>query len=192
MVENTEAFDEKESSDTPVVSAVPVENDPKPDVLRSSSSGESSSDVSHSAHDKMVASGMTGAVLGFLLGGPILSALCGFGAAYVSQKDGAPGDAARAIGDIGISVKNKAAEVDKKHHIVERTSEAANGAWEGAKKYDQKYNVLEKSKRFTVDAWQSFVKFVRERRLLQRGVDGVGRGYEFVAGKVGSSGAGKN
>lgn len=177
MAEKTEVFDEKATS------AVPVD-EKQPQVLRSSSSGESSTETSPT-DDKMVASGTTGAVLGFLLGGPILSALLGFGAAYVSQKDGAPGDAARTLGDVGISVRNKAVEVDEKHHIVERSSKVANGAWEGAKKYDQK-NILGKSKDFTVDVWQSFVDFIRERRILQRGVDGVGQGYEFVAEKVGS------
>jgi hypothetical protein len=132
----------------------------------------------------MVASGTTGAVLGFLFGGPILSALLGFGAAYATKKDGAPGDAARALGDVGLTVRQKAVEVDEKHHVVEKTTKVATDVWEGAKQYDQKHNVLEKTKDFTVASWLSFVKFVQERRLLQRGVDGVGRGYEFIADKI--------
>jgi len=69
---------------------------------------------SYSTHDRMVASGTTGAVLGFLFGGPILSALLGFGAAYATKKNGAPGDAARALGDVGLTVREKAIEVDER------------------------------------------------------------------------------
>lgn len=156
----------------------------QPPVVVRSSSSESTSDESHSPKDKMVASGATGAVLGFLFGGPILSALLGFGAAYASQKNGVPGDAARALGDVGITVRDKAIEVDEKHHIVEKSSKVATDVWEGAKQFDQRHNILEKSKDFTVASWKSFVKFVQERRILQKGVDGVGCGYEFVAEKL--------
>ncbi len=160
------------------------EKQQQPVVQSSSSESSSSSDESHSPNEKTIASGATGAIVGFLFGGPILSALLGFGAAYVSQKTGAPGDAARALGDIGLSVRNKAKEVDDKHHIVEKSSKVATDVWEGAKQYDQKHNILEKTKDFTVASWESFVKFVQDRRILQKGVDGVGQGYEFVAEKL--------
>jgi hypothetical protein len=190
MVEAKTAFDEKQqqgSGDLPVACATPVEqvDDQQPSVLRSIRNGESSSNTHHSPNEKMVASGTTGAVLGFLFGGPILSALLGFGAAYVSKTNGAPGDAARALGDVGVSVKKTAIEVDEKHHIVEKSTKVASSAWDGAKQYDQKHNVLDTTKHFAVANWQSFVHFIHERRILQKGVDGFGRGYEFVAEKVG-------
>lgn len=162
MVESKTSFDEK-SNTMPEVTATPVDDEQQ---------------------KQMVASGTTGAVLGFLFGGPILSALVGFGAAYVSKKEGAPGDAARALGDMGLSVRNKAIEVDEKHKIVERSGKAVTNAWEGAKEYDRKHNVLEKTREFTVHSWESFVHFIQERRILQQGVDGFGKGYEFVAEKV--------
>jgi hypothetical protein len=131
-----------------------------------------------------VASGAAGAVIGFLFGGPILAALLGFGAAYATQKEGATGDAARALGDVAISTKEKALEVDKKHNVVNRSKEAAADVWGKAKKYDQQYNVLDKMKDVAVFSWKSFTDFIRDRRVLERGVDGVGRGYEYVSKKV--------
>jgi hypothetical protein len=134
--------------------------------------------------DKMIASGVTGAVLGFLFGGPIGSALFGFTAAYVSQKAGATGDAERALGDVGLTVRAKAIEVDEKHKVVDATTKAASQAWERAKKFDGENQVLESSRGFVVDSWLSFVKFVQERRLLEKGVDTAGKGYEYVADKL--------
>jgi hypothetical protein len=134
--------------------------------------------------DPKVASGAAGAVLGFLFGGPILAALLGFGAAYATQKEGATGDAARALGDVAISTKEKALEVDKKHNVVNRSKEAAADVWGKAKKYDKQYNVLDKVKDVVVFSWKSFSDFICHRRVLERGVDGVGRGYEYVAKKV--------
>ena len=170
----------------PEAVAIPV-NEHYTNNLRSVSSGENSQEaITHPQNDKAVASGVTGAVLGFLFGGPILSALLGFGAAYLSKKDGAPGDAARALGDVGISVKEKAVEVDEKHHIVEKSTTVAANALDEAKKYDQKHHLIDSTKDFAVANWKSFTKFIHEHRILQKGVDGFGVGYEFVTEKIAS------
>lgn len=137
------------------------------------------------ADEKMVRSGVTGAVIGFLFGGPLLSALLGFGAAYASQKNDTVGGYARSLGDFGVSVKDKAFELDEKHQVVERTSKVAADAWDRAKEYDGKYNLLDLTKDFVISKWQWFVGYVKENRLLERGVEVTGRGYEYVAEKVG-------
>jgi hypothetical protein len=133
---------------------------------------------------RMVASGVAGAVLGFVFGGPILAALLGFGSAFAAQKSGATGDAARALGDVAITAKVKAEEIDRKHKVVDKSKKVAAEAWEQAKEYDHKHNVLDKVVEFAVFSWKSFAKFVQDHRLLERGVDGVGRGFEYVAERV--------
>mmetsp|Transcript_112012 Transcript_112012/g.157023 ORF Transcript_112012/g.157023 Transcript_112012/m.157023 type:complete len:197 (+) Transcript_112012:53-643(+) len=193
MVEKTSAFDEDDAH-VPLVEATPEifeanEEMQEADVLKSVPQDDDAP-VSGEEHNQMVASGTTGAVVGFLFGGPILSALLGFGAAYASKKEGATGDAARALGDMGVSVREKAIEVDEKHHIVEKSSQAAQNAWDNARQYDHQYNVLDKTKDFAVWSWQSFVSYVQEHKLLEKGVDGVGRGYEYVAEKVGGGDSG--
>ena len=191
MVETKTSFDEKEinnqaTADTPIVEAdvlTAAVNGSSAEEDNSSTTPSSSDD---SKKDKMIASGVTGAVLGFFLGGPIGSALVGFTAAYVAQKSGAPGDAARALGEVGLQVRAKALEVDEKHKIVDTTTKTATEIWETAKKLDGETQVLEKSRGFVVDSWMSFVKFVKDRQLLEKGVDTAGKGYEFVADKVSS------
>jgi hypothetical protein len=180
MVEATKAFDEmdyQQTTDTPVDAEA---------VLEATLSGCSSSDkeMTPNPKDKMIAPGVTGAVVGFFLGGPIGSALVGFTAAYLSQKADGAGDAARALGDVGLTVRAKAMEVDEKHKIVDNTAKTAADVWERAKELDKKNQVLEYSKGFVVHSWQSLVQFVQEHRLLEKGVDTAGKGYEFVAEKL--------
>ena len=142
-------------------------------------------DHSNNTNDsRMAASGAAGAVLGFLFGGPLFAILCGFGSAYATTKDGAPGDAARALGDVAITAKTKAEEIDKEHNVVYRSKQAAAEMWENAKEYDRRHNILDQAKQFAVFSWKSFVKFVQDHRVLERGVDGVGKGFEYVAGRV--------
>lgn len=137
------------------------------------------------AERQMVASGTTAAVFGFLfLGGPIGAAILGCSAAYASQKEGAAGDIARSVGDIGISIKAKARQINDKHHIVDRSSKAATEAWQSAMEYDREHRVLEKLWIALQYGWQSFTKFVQDHRLLERGVETAGRGYEFIAERV--------
>jgi hypothetical protein len=189
MVETKTPFDEKEmnyqettTTDAPIVQAdvlssvgpSAVEKVAIPGTIPSGSDSK----------DKMIASGVTGAVVGFFFGGPIGSAIFGFTAAYVAQKQGATGDAARALGDVGLHVRAKAIEVDEKHKIVDTTTKTATEIWETAKKFDGETQVLETSRGFVVDSWLSFVKFVKDRQLLEKGVDTAGKGYEFVAKKV--------
>jgi len=139
----------------------------------------------------MLRSGVTGAVVGFFCGGPLLSALLGFLAAYASQKEGTPGDYARSLGDFGISVRDKAAAIDEKHHIAERSTKVASEAWDKAKQYDGKYNAMDKARDTAVSVWVRFTTYVREKRLLERGVEVTGMGYEYVAYKVGTKEASK-
>lgn len=189
MVE-TKSFDEQASLSVPLVDASPVSTArsvPPEQSKDTTGSANNEEEEEEEVKRRMVASGTTGAVVGFLFGGPILSALLGFGAAYVSKKQGPTGDAARALGDVGVSIRDKAVEIDEKHRVVERSTKAANDAWESAKKYDQQHHVLDKAWDFAVKGWQSFVSYVEKNRLLERGVEGVGKGYEYVAEKVGGS-----
>lgn len=80
-------------------------------------------------HDRMVASGTAGAVVGLLIGGPFLAAIAGFGSAYATQKEGVAGDATRALGEVALTAKEKARELNSKHHIVDKSKQVAGEAW---------------------------------------------------------------
>ena len=135
-------------------------------------------------YDRMVYSGSAGAVVGLLLGGPFLAALLGFGSAYATQKEGAAGDAARALGEVARSASEKAKELDEKHKIVDRSKKAAAEAWEKAQELDRQHHILDQLRELVAFSWRSFADFMKRHRVLERGVEGVGRGFEYVAERV--------
>ena len=133
----------------------------------------------------LVASGAAGATLGFLLlGGPILAVIAGFGTAYATQKSGAVGDIARALGEVALTTRAKAKELDEKHHLVDKTKQVAEDAWNHAKALDRKHHLMEKTKDFLMFSWNETVAFTRRHRLLERGVEAVGRGTDYVINQL--------
>jgi len=83
----------------------------------------------------MVGAGIFAGVVGFAFCGPVVAIAAGLGTAYVArQNQGVGGDLARGAGTVTVqgydSAKAMAREVDAKHHLVERTKEAARDAWE--------------------------------------------------------------
>jgi hypothetical protein len=154
---------------------------------RSSQFDGSADPANNRDHDRMVASGTAGAVLGLLTGGPVGALIAGFGLAYYStRKDGAAGDAARAVGDVALIASEQARELDERHHIVDKTKKAVANAWEKAVEVDRtrQHHVLEKIKAFIIFCWNTTVDYIRRERLLERGVEGVGRGIEYVSERV--------
>jgi hypothetical protein len=132
----------------------------------------------------MVASGVAGMVVGLLLFGPIVGAIVGFGTAYATKTEGPAGDIARAMGDIARAIGDKAIELDQKHHLVEKSKDVVVAGWEKAKALDQEHQILVKVKDFVVFSWKETVEFTRRHRLLERGVQGVGRGFEWLFRKL--------
>lgn len=135
-------------------------------------------------HDRMVGAGVASGVVGLLLGGPFFGILLGFGAAWAADKEGAAGDASRAVGEVALLAKSKAREVDSKHNLVLRSKVAASEAWERAKEVDRRHNVLEKTKGFVVFSWEKVLEINREHRLLERSVEAFGRAIGFVLTQI--------
>ena len=134
---------------------------------------------------RITAAGVGSGVVGLLIGGPIGALILGFGGAYAAEKkDGVVGDTARAVGDVALSIKGKSKEIDEKHHVVDKSKELANKALEKAKQVDRDHKVLEKAKVFIIYSWTATVDFVRRHNLIERGVNGVGKGFCWVMEKV--------
>jgi hypothetical protein len=133
---------------------------------------------------RMVASGTAGAVIGLLLGGSYFAALAGFGSAYATQKDGPIGDVSRAMGDVALHTRDKALEIDEKHQVVKNTRLALADAWEQAKELDRQHHILDKMKDFLIFSWKESVDFTRRHRLLERGLEAVGRGFEYALKRI--------
>ena len=167
------------------IHVIPPPPEPTLQPVRNDGGGGIPSNEDTPETDVVVASGTTAAVLGFFfMGGPIGAVLLGFSAAYAAQKEGAAGDIARTVGDIGVTVRQKAQQINNKHQIVDRSAKAATKAWESAKEYDRQHHVLDKTVDALIRGWHRFIEFVKEHRLMERGMEGAGRGYEFVAERL--------
>mmetsp|Transcript_18531 Transcript_18531/g.51739 ORF Transcript_18531/g.51739 Transcript_18531/m.51739 type:complete len:223 (+) Transcript_18531:108-776(+) len=114
--------------------------------------------------------GVGGAVVGFLIGGPVGSALLGFGAAYAVRKKNGPGDVARALGELTISVQDKATELEEKNKYMERSKQSIGTASER----------VPKTREFVVSNWKKFTTFTKEKQLVEKGVENTGKGFEFI------------
>jgi hypothetical protein len=117
----------------------------------------------------------------------LLGAIAGFLSAYATEKPGAAGDIARAIGDVALTTRDKACEIDQKHHIVDKSKTAAANAWEHAKELDRQHRILDRFKDFVLFSWRETVEFIRRHMLLERGEETVGRGFEWLIKKMSGS-----
>ena len=129
----------------------------------------------------VVGAGVAIGLVGMALGGPILACVAGLGTAYAAKQSGAVGDVARAVGDVALTAKAKAQELNDKHHIVERTADATKNVVETAKELDQSHKILERTKNAVLYGWTSLVKANRKHRLLDKTVDAVGSGLAHAA-----------
>jgi uncharacterized protein YcfJ len=120
--------------------------------------------------------GIGGAVLGLLLGGPLGCAFLGFGAAYAVRKENGAGDAARALGEMTLSVQQKAAEIEDRHRYYERSVSAINKQCEKSET-----SAAYKTREFMVSSWKSMEKYTHRHQFIERGVEGTGKGVEFIA-----------
>jgi uncharacterized protein YcfJ len=65
---------------------------------------------------------VAGGLVGLVLGGPIIAAVAAGGAALAVTTKGQAGNVARASGDTMASAGDRLRKVDRKHHVVEKTS----------------------------------------------------------------------
>jgi hypothetical protein len=127
-----------------------------------------------------IPAGVGGGVLGFVFGGPILSALLGFSAAYAVRKKNATGDAARSLGELFVSVQEKTAEIEEKNHFIEKTRTSINDFCDD----ENEKSVPFKTRAFLVSTWLAVSNFTKEKQLLERGVEETGKGLEFIGKSI--------
>jgi hypothetical protein len=121
------------------------------------------------------------------LGGPFLALIFGFGAAYAAQQDNkgtAVGDAARAVGEVALAARSKAREIDDKHHVMQRAKLAGTRVVEKAAEMDHKHGIVEKATNMVVLAWNNTREFVIRNRLIERSIDGIGKGVYWLVTKI--------
>jgi hypothetical protein len=117
--------------------------------------------------------GTAGALLGFLMGGPLLAVVLGLGSLYCSQQDGAAGDIARAMGDVAILTGSRAQQLNEKHQLVGKGKKVAGKALAKLKEIEQKHHHRHceeriKFRKFVAWCWKSLVNFEHKHQLLNR------------------------
>lgn len=112
--------------------------------------------------------GIAGGVVGALVAGPAVGLVAGGAAAYYSQRDGAAGDITRAMGEVAQTTGAKAKELNEKHHLVDKTKEAADSAWRNLQEINEKHHVTEKSKVAAASVWENLKEFERQHNVASK------------------------
>lgn len=124
---------------------------PPKETIETSRANEARFDASNPAvgdvdDGRKVGAGVVAAVICLPFFGVFLSGVAGLAAAYGTTQDGAGGDICRAAGDVALTAKQKAVEVNKKHHLLDKTREEANRVLLSAKDLEQRHQILSKIK----------------------------------------------
>jgi hypothetical protein len=202
MVES-KAFDNREESPPLVPAASAPSEDllrveplgaedplaPVPDMEQVSNNNDNDSDMDEMDRQQelMMGAGVGAGVLGLLLGGPFVGFMAGFGTAYWTRKPGAGGDIARGIGEVAIVAKDKAKELNQKHHLVQKGQETASEAWERAKELDRRHKILERAKEYALYTYETAKELNRQHRILERTANVIGRLLSYIGSKIGEA-----
>merc|ERR1712003_64261 len=88
------------------------------------------------------------------------------------------------LGDVALSAKDKATELDVKHRISDRTKNVTDNAWESVRKFEGDNGPIHKCKSAVAKGWENTVEYTRRHRLIERGVDGVGNAIDWTTDKL--------
>ena len=120
---------------------------------------------------RQVGAGVVAAVVASPLVGPVLATVAGVAAAYGTTKSGAAGEVCRAAGDVAVIAKDKARDLNQRHHIVDRTTRGAQGVLVKVQHINGRYEIMEKIKmilagtfRHLGEAFQFASKKLKKRR----------------------------
>jgi len=163
------------------------------------SNNETSSSTQHSPRALVAASATAGGLVGCLIGGIICATISVVATTYAvtRENDSCVGDVARSLGEVVLVAGDKAAEVEKKHELLQHTKTTLTQTTEmvrtKTKELEAQYQIAEKSKRMVVETGQTAYQkghaaynYSVNHPLVQRGMMQVKQGYEYVRTKVGA------
>lgn len=81
----------------------------------------------HPSNKIIAGAAAVGGVAGMIVSGPIVALAGAAGAAVATMSSGTGGEVARSAGNMGAASYDKAADLNKKHHIVEKVRTATAG-----------------------------------------------------------------
>jgi hypothetical protein len=173
--------------DAPTISSMEEKADNGPQVSKLDDfkdyDGMNMEDSDRIEREKMFGAGITAGVMTLMLG-PIVAIAVGVGVAHGTKSPGATGDVCRAVGDVGLIIREKAIDLNRKHNIVERTKESAKNATNAAKEVEGKHHLFENFKNIVADTWENLVLFEKKHNLLQRTKEGIDHSLSFIGEKM--------
>lgn len=99
-----------------------------------------------------------GAVVGFMVIGPLTAVAAGGAALYATTRGDKVGEVARSTGGAAATAYDKVADLAERHHVSEKISAATRSTVKAAKQIDDEYKVVDKVK----SATNEVVKSTRE------------------------------
>ena len=150
----------------------------------------SSTEVPQHEPDVMVGACIAGACLGCLIGGPALGCIAGAGSAYGTTRNNAAGDCTRSMGQLALSCRSKAIQVNEKHQIVEKTKTAAYVCWQKSRDMNERHRMAERTKDCLVAGWEGAKEANRKYHIIDRTFEAIGVTCAYLSDKIaGDAGA---
>lgn len=116
------------------------------------------------------AAAVTGGILGFVLGGPVLGAVFAAVTNFVSKKDGESGEALRGVGKTVIESYNFLNKINTKYSVTNQVGETVSKAV-GSVETDS--DILDKVKSTYATATSKFTELNKEYDLISKGKEAV-------------------
>jgi hypothetical protein len=152
-----------------MVEVVTIDGDPlSQESVTSTNTADDSAAKEESMSSHKWAAGVAGGVVGTLLGGPLLGVVAGGAAAYYTEQEGAAGDISRALGEVATTTGAKVKELNEKHHLLEKSKQVADEAWDKVKDFEVQHHLSEKSKRAAKEAWENAKKLNKEHKIMDK------------------------
>lgn len=125
-----------------------------------------------------------GATAGLLISGPVVALAGAIGAGVATMTSGTTGGVARSAGTMGAAGYDKAVDLDKKHHIVDKTKKAGSSAYSSAKQFDEKHNVSGKTKAAASTAAKRASEFNAKHNVTGKTANALKSGMDSLSKRL--------
>mmetsp|Transcript_579 Transcript_579/g.749 ORF Transcript_579/g.749 Transcript_579/m.749 type:complete len:210 (-) Transcript_579:165-794(-) len=125
-------------------------------------------------------------IVGLTCGGIVVGIFAAIGAAYASMKcSNGIGDAVRATGDVAVVAAHKAQVINKKHDVSGRTKALVNSGVEKARSLD-KHHIIDKSGNAARSLVDNAKSFEQNNHVIDRTKKNLSNFFTFLAKKLNS------
>lgn len=128
-----------------------------------------------------------GACVGCLTCGHIGACLLGGATGLAATQDGAVGDAAKAVGQVAVICRHKAAELDEKHAISGKMRSACGSCWETTREMTERHNVAETTQNLVASTVRGVQNANEKHQIVDKTARGIGGVALYLNNQLGGS-----